>query len=252
MKIQNILLMQLNEKLVINWDLFFDTKVITINVANDSEFTVNPRYLSIPKATNATLDVGQGVWYVRIGCWIPSPKTPSEGALEWSGIVGPIQIVTQKPMLPTIRRNITIIYNQSIAGGLRLHTGKYENYYAIAEYTTGNFEASSTKTLYTFDSSRGYVDVIGLLKQYTYNVRIAHFGALPTTVHQLSDWITIRNKQPTILQKPLDGTDLSKSKSDLAILNDTSVIRGIRFSSGTERANYLAAKARTQSMFRRL
>ena len=252
MKIQNILLMQIDQKLQVKWDLFFDTKVITINVANDSEFTINARYLSIPKASSATLDVGQGSWYVRIACWVSSPKTPSEGALEWSGIVGPIHIVTQKPILPLIRRNITIHYNQSIVGGIRLHTGKYENYYAILQYSTGNFEASSTKTLYTYDPSRGYVDVIGLLKQYTYNVRIAHFGALPTTVHQLSDWITIRNKQATILQKPLDGTDLSKTKSDLVILNDTSEKRGIRFSSGTERANYLAAKARTQSMFRRL
>jgi len=252
MKIQNILLSQVDEKLQINWDIFCDTKVLTINVANDSEFTENARYLSIPNATTATFDVGQGSWYVRIGCWISYPNTINEGTLEWSGIMGPIEIVTQKPMLPMIRRNIMIVYNQSIAEGLRLHTGKYENYYAIAEYSTGNFEASSTKTIYTYDSSRGYVDVKGLLKQYTYNIRIAHFGALPTNVHQLSDWITIRNKQATILQKPLDGTDLTKNKADLTLLNDTSTIRGIRFTSGTERTNYLAAKARTQSTFRRL
>ena len=55
-----------------------------------------------------------------------------------------------------------------------------------------------------------------------------------------------------ILQKPLDGTDLTKNKADLTLLNDTSEKRGIRFTSGTERVNYLAAKARTQSMFRRL
>ena len=248
MKVQNIVLKG-SYKLQILWDLLYDTKVITINIANDSEFTQNSRYLCIPQATSMILDTGVGSWYVRIGVWVSS--NPNEGTIEWSGIVGPVTIKTQKPVLPLISPKIKVHYNQSILGGVRLHTGKYENYYAILEYSTGNFEASTTKTLYTFDPSRGYVDVVGLLKYNTYNIRIASFsdeGQIPQdSVKQVCDWTVLKGKKPTILPKPLNSTDLTIQKADQALLQDTGEKRTIRFTSGTERTNYLAAKARMQS-----
>ena len=251
MKVQNVVLSQADQKLHISWDLLYDTKVITINIANDSEFTQNSRYLCMPQARSATIDSGKGIWYVRIGFCIPSKV--NEGLIEWSGIVGPIQIITKQTIIPSIKAKITVHYNQSVLNGIRLHTGKYENYYAVVEYSTGNFEASSTKTLIAFDSSRGYVDVLGLRNYNIYNVRIACFeGDLPKdSVKQVCDWTVVRGKKPMILQKAHDNNEFTTNKADEAILRDTNGRQNLRFSSGTDYANYLAAKARTISSLRK-
>jgi hypothetical protein len=221
-------------------------EAMAIQVAYDSEFTETLRQFIIPKANSCSLNVGRGNWFFRVA-------TMSNGLVEWSGIQGPCFVDTNTQPAPLTQSFIKLSNTQPVKGGLRIHSSIIIDSYAILEYSKNSrFLASSTKTLYYKDPSRGFFDCMGLEAIYSYSIRIASTetpqARLPTDrVDTLTDWIVLNGKRSMEETKPHDARDQAERKNGERILREVNESRKpVRFTSQSDYANYLIAKANNQ------
>jgi hypothetical protein len=246
MSIQNISPLPESEKLTISWLLTMDVKCISIEVAKDSEFTESFRHFLLPSsASQVSLDLGQGFWYFRVGGWL------EKNSIDWSGIYGPITLLSTKPLVPIPKSTLRVNYTQSLTDGVRLHTNKIENGYYIIEYTTEpKFTASSKKTLFWHDSmSKGFADCMSLTPQFTYNIRITHLGeSLPMdSVRCIPEWSIVKGQKSLPSAKRAHFQEAAGIKNaELAILKEASE-RPAKFISHADYTKYLAAKEKNSS-----
>jgi hypothetical protein len=252
MSVQNIGGQCIGQKLSLNWEILGEAKALSVQVATSADFLTRTRTFVMPIATGVELDTGMGAWFFRVGAWL------ADGRVEWSGIYGPVVVMTIKTLVPVPKAVIKIIRTEAIKGGLRIYTAGASEYYAVIEYVTDSkrsvdvkpeFAASLTKTQYEFDWGRGFVDCLGLSPEYIYNIRITTFdrelGALPKDhIRQLCEPIILATKTPLRHMKPHDNYDRVMMRAGDEILRDVKQTPNYRFKTYQDYTQYLEAKAR--------
>lgn len=247
MKIQQVTGISINEKLSLNWMIMCDSRAIAINIATDSEFTENNRLFILPPVTACSLDTGTGSWFIRIGAFIGDDKN---GTIEWSGIVGPVVIVSKKSVVPITKSKLKVFNSQPVQKGVRINTHERMPYYAIIEYSKeGAFLSSETNTQYTYDWGRGYIECVNLSYEYTYHIRVSGFSETPEklvtdTIRQCSVVSVLSDKKAA---KPLVFTsnlDHSVNRADSILVREVRETKNRRFTSYAEYNRYVAGAAR--------
>jgi hypothetical protein len=247
MRIQNIIANLINEKMALEWTILCDTKAIAINIATDSEFTEANRIFILPPVTACSLDTGTGSWYIRIGVFIGDDKN---GTIEWSGIVGPIIIISKKGVVPVPKSKLKVFDSQPVQKGVRINTRERMPYYAIIEYSKdGAFLSSGTSTQYTYDWGRGYVECTGLSYEYTYHIRVSGFCETPDklvtdTVRQCSVVSVLSDKKAA---KPLVFTstmDRAINTANELLVREVRERKNHRFTSYFDYNRFIAASTR--------
>lgn len=243
MSIQNIEATCLDGRLNLSWVLLEDCEAITIQISRDLQFTNYLRVFVVPKCTGCTLDAGKGIWFFRLGhMW--------KGKVDWMPMTRPIIIQTTKEAQVLQKPPMAVIHTQPITDGLRFHTNSTTTSYTIIEYgQDSKFQATSTKTRYFTDPSRGYFDCEGLDPQFIYSIRLAtpeKPSMLPKDiVHILSDWIVFHGKRALKPTKPHNTEDRSQIKRDAVLLREANESnKPMRFTNNSDYTKYLAAKAR--------
>ena len=243
MSIQNIQGACIDGKLSLSWFLLDDCDAISIQIARDLQFTNYLRVFIVPKCAGCTLDVGKGIWFFRVGhMW--------KGKVDWMPITQPILMQTSKEPQVLQKSQMNVIHTRPITDGLRFHTNLTTPSYTIIEYgQDSKFQATSIKTRYFTDPSRGYFDCEGLDPEYLYSIRIAipeKPSILPKdTVHILSEWIVFHGKRALKPTKPHNTEDRSQIKRDAVLLREANESnKPMRFASHSDYTKYLAAKAR--------
>lgn len=256
MAVQNVVANTKNGVLELMWELLAEPLVLSIQIATDIEFTTTVRTFVIPTASGATLDIGNGTWFFRVGAWM---GTKTAGKIMWTTPYGPAVIASRKSAVNLKPCTLPLIHVQSIENGIRLHTGLPEKLYAILEYCKeSSFPASKTTTIYAYDWGRGYFDIENLDFLHEYSVRFCSFAGapgaigtpvrhvLPTeTVMQLEAPRAIHRKRPGRPAKPVDNTLKAVSAADDPILREAQQKPFMRFASHADYLRYTAAVART-------
>lgn len=240
-----------DEKLGLEWEALGKPVAISAQVALDSEFTEEARTFVLYKEVRmCALDIGPGRWYYRVGAWV---GTENDGVIEWSGIYGPVEILSQKTRLtlspfPTVITNVKPVYN-----GVSFQTGMCENYYIIINCTDKeHFKASGLKTYYKHDYGNGTFQVSNLDPDKTYSFQLQMFGGgkrlsiLPRiNIHLLTEAYIVENKRAAMPVKASTTTQNTIFAADRAILQEVVEKNKRNFSSHAEYLQYKAARART-------
>lgn len=247
MKIQQVTGRLIDEKLSLNWMIACDSKAIAINIATDSEFTEANRLFILPPVTACSLDTGTGSWFIRIGAFIGDNKN---GTIEWSGVVGPVVVISKKSVVPVSNSNLKVFDSQPVQKGIRINTRERMPYYAIIEYSKeGAFLSSGTSTQYTYDWGRGYIECTGLSYEYTYHIRVSGFSESPEklvtdTVRQCSVVSVLSAKKSA---KPLVFTstmDRAINTANELLVREVRERKNHRFTSYFDYNRYIAASTR--------
>ena len=235
-------------KLQVSWETTIDVKGHVLAISSNTEFTERMRYFVLPAGCQSVaVDCGSGLWFVRIGGFVGSPD---KGHITWSGIVGPVAISSEHTVITLPASVFSPIHTQPIVDGFRIHTGLSVGYYAILEYSTDSkFPASLTKSQYTFDKGRGYVDCIALNPDLTYSVRIIgfnpEFDKLPVdTIKLCGKPMAFHGKKPSRPLKHADSTAHTLQTADAAILRDIMFMPKKQFTSHGDYLRYKAALER--------
>lgn len=234
-------------KLALVWEVQVDCVALSVQIATDSEFTQNERSFVLPVVKSVTLDCGKGAWFIRIGVWT---GTKSIGTVVWSGIYGPVSIVTSREIVPSVSSELTIVHTQAIQHGLRLHTGnEISRYFVIEKSQKTAFPASATVTMYAHDWGKGNIDCPDLLFGMPYSVR---FGAFKTEnlaapeIRQVGAWQVVHNKMAARPIKPMDSTHVGTGRADATLLREASQTQFVRFASHGDYLRFKAAETRTR------
>ena len=231
------------------WEALGSPIAISIQIALDTEFTVETRTFVLPKdATQCELDVGGGNWFYRVGAWLGDDK---DGIVEWSGIYGPLRLQNPKAapaveLFPGGVNDVRPAYNAIV-----FHTGMYEPYYMVFTVTQKDrFTAGTTKTYYKFDWGAASIQISGLDPHATHSFQlqllVGDKATLPTSsVKMLTAAYEVRNKKTAMIIKPETNTDHATYAADRAILQDSIGRRKQNFGSYAQYLQFQAAKART-------
>jgi len=246
MAVQSIRCMSTGDnKLTISWAVYADVQALSINLANNSEFTENMRHFVIPNVTSVSLDIGAGTWYIRIGAWIGEP---THGTIEWSTIHGPVQFNSIRPLLADIpfnSKDLPILHKQSILNGVRIHLGfEIPNYILIAMSEATELPMSATK--YRYALSKEYIDWEGLLHPTLYSIRVYRVGLeLPSNIIiQLDQGRTFHGLQCSRPLQHSESSSKTASRYESALIRDNDGKTNLRFSSYDDYMRYKIAKAK--------
>jgi hypothetical protein len=238
-------------RLGLQWEAYGSPIAISIQVALDTEFTQEARTFVVPKdVKTCALDIGGGKWYYRVGAWIGSDV---EGVIDWSGIYGPISIVSRKGHIALQPFPTTLTSIKPTLNAIVFHTGLYENYYIVVQYTTkDDFKASSLKSIYRKDWGSGSIHVPGLDPAFTYSFQLQMIceekGVLPKgTIRLLTDAYSVKNKRAGMPVRASSATEHANFTADRAILQDAVGRQKIKFGSYSDYWRFQAAKARTSA-----
>ena len=248
MAAQNVLVRVDSGALDFSWDVLGEPVAISVQIATDNEFTTNARTFVIPPMSGVRLDVGNGVWFFRIGSWL---GTTTQGKITWTPVYGPAILPVRKTAVKAKVPTLPLIHAQGIAEGVRLHTGVHDKSYAIIEYSVNaRFPGSKTSSVYMFDWGRGYFDCMGLDPLKTYSVRLSTFSKdrdkLPDeSIVQLEAFSAAHGKRPIPASKPMDNTMKAIATGDDPILREALGKPFLRFASHAEYLRFTAAKARS-------
>lgn len=238
-------------RFAISWEVIANPQAFSIQVATDSEFTVNVRTFILPAAVKqCILDVGGGRWFYRCGAWI---GTQTEGMIDWSGIYGPILISSPKSICGIAP--FPIIFSDSVPAlsSIIFYTGNYEEYYMIVHISEKeDMKASGIHSFYFFDSCKGKITVPNLSPEKTY---FFHFQMLATQkdklfkdrIQLLTEAYAVKEKRTAMVVKPTNGTESATYAADRAMLNDAVGRTRQQFFSYAQYLQYRAAKARTSA-----
>lgn len=251
MSIQSIESSNGQSTLNLTWKVYEEgLKAISIQISKDSEFTNNSRHFVIPPtASSISLDLGQGLFFYRLGAWTPS------GQIDWSPIYGPASVICSKSLPSITQSTLKVHYTQSITNGIRMYTNKIQKSVYYIEYTTDtSFKASNTYSCYNLDSlSSGHADCMNLHPSMSYTIRVYHLDTLPTnSVVQLSSPIILQNQKAYPLSKRSNTQESAGIKAaELTLLKEASE-RPTRFTSHSDYLMYLNAKAKNSNTLHKI
>jgi len=279
-----------DQKLTITWTIMKEVKGISIEVARDANFSLLHRHFVIPislllpseqkeeekvkeadslppeeskpkpKASFEAIpcqvgfDVGNGQWFFRVGAW---NGTDLRGSIDWSGTYGPIYVLSLKQAIAIKPSTFSLLHTQSLAGGIRLHTDLRKEVMYIGEYSTEDkFLPSSKKTFYVKDNLvNSYFDVINLQPSFTYAVRCVPLSETMAKqgpeVEMLTEWKSVKGLKSLTNLRPFSSGDLATSAAEKVILREAQE-RPMRFTSQSEYAAFLAAKAKSTSKLNKI
>ena len=232
-------------KLALEWmQLDSTTQRISIQIATDPLFTQNYHHFIVPNfdgMNGVGLAISRGPWFYRVGAW----KTTD---VSWSGIYGPIEITTTRIMKPAEKGNIKAIHTQPIDGGLRLHTGKNDEYSILAEFTTeSSFTIEKMRYRWIKDIHKmGQIDILGLEPNYSYNIRYAQVEDTNTSIVEPKAWNELKGRRSMAPRKFVSNEDRASYSAEKVLLKDA-MRAPPRFSSGTDYANWLAMKEKAKA-----
>lgn len=239
-------------KLALQWEqLDSDTKRISIQIATNGVFTENYNHFILPNflgMKGASLAVSRGPWYFRVGAWKISTSD-----VEWSGVLGPLSITTERSMKPAEKTDIKFIHFQKISQGIRIHTGLTRKYSVLVEVSTDpSFTLSKTKYQWVSDNNiNGYFDVLGLDQYNKYNIRYGEVKEPDNCVIEVGEWIITKNHKPLPQQRHFTPADKTLHQAEKVLLEEARQ-RPMRFSSGADYANYLAAQEKAKGALSRV
>jgi hypothetical protein len=155
---------------------------IVIAVSLHPEFPESSRRMFVlPPVNECTLDVGKGAWFVRIGGCEGSLEA---GKVNWSGVYGPVDILSTKTP-PTLEEcPVKAIHSQQIQNGFRIHLSDSSRRGFLIERCSekegaGKFPVGTTSWSYFFDKGLGWLDCRGLIHPNLYSLRISAFDMAP-------------------------------------------------------------------------
>lgn len=247
MEVQNVKIDVSSGKMSLKWTIMRPCKAVAISVGHDIDFIRNHRRFILPATESATIDIGSGSWYVRVGVLYGEETS---GRLKWSGIYGPAFIGGNKPIITEQAPRITAIHVAPIASGLRIHTGTPAPNYVLIDYSTQwNLPASQTETTYVTNTLTGHVDCLGLNYNLKYTVRLSTWSGDMTkmpidSIEQVQKGQPIRNKVAARPVKNFVNGEQTARLEEQGMLRDVKENPRHRFTSQTDYARYLAAKER--------
>lgn len=236
------------ETLNLSWIIVSTLKplhAISIELSSSPEFKTSQHYVLPPTAPGCSLDVGNGSWFFRAGSWIGEP---GKGVIEWSGIYGPVQVISKKPSPKEPQTPFILQYVRSLHNGVRVHYLTKESFpklYAVFQVWKGT-DPNKIKTMYIYDSiPEGKYELMGLEQEYEVQFRFACLGkSFPSnSIISLTGWTNGRGK-------PLGkGFIQTEAKNRIASIEDSLLVKSAkeknqRFESHTDYIKYLQAKAR--------
>jgi len=267
MIIQNIKAQQVDGKLGLTWEVFNECKAITVQLATDIHFTTSIRSYVVPPSSSCVVDCGSSVWYIRIGAWTGSV---TDGSIMWSGIVGPI-IILSPPVASPAKPIISVTTIQRIVNGLRIYINQLSSFYMILEYSkNSSFLANETTTIYSLEVRQGFIDCMTLpsshipvqfnglrdltksavpppVNDFTYYIRISTFATepdtLPTSLKPLTEGIVVHGK-PKAAIRPHTTADHTTCVADKVLLRESKDKKALNFTSYSDYLQHLSAKAR--------
>jgi len=238
----------------ITWERVGIPYALSVQIAKNIEFTNTIRTFVIPDSSGISIDAGNGVWYFRVGSWYGSPQT---GKVTWTSVFGPALVANPKMSVAIRPSSLTILHTQALEHGIRIHTGKTTAYYVMADVCEDNqsIAASISSTQYTYDTGKGYVDIMGLDYSHTYSIRIATFVDEPSllpvdTIKPLSAGMVVLSKRPARQLRKLESSVTTTSRADATLLKDIARQSKLSFNSHAEYVKYIAAKAKTSEEVR--
>ena len=236
------------------WDRVGNPYALSVQIAKNIEFTNTIRTFVIPDGTGISIDAGNGVWYLRVGSWYGTPQT---GTVSWTSVYGPALVANPKMSVGIRPSSVAILHTQAIEHGIRIHTGRTTPYYVMADVCKDNqsIAASVSSTQYTYDTGKGYVDIVGLDYAYTYSIRIATFAEeqslLPVdTIKPMSAGMVVLSKRPARQLRKMESSLTTTSRADATLLKDIARQPKLSFNSHAEYIKYVAAKAKTSEEVR--
>lgn len=248
MSIQNIEPTQIGPKLFLRWvnmtEMFHN---IFLEVAQDSEFIKQARIFLLPRCNSVELDVGCGFWYVRAGV----PKGDSAfGNVEWTGIIGPLLVISPKQQPPLTLPLLTITKTASITNGHRIYVKGYDtSCHAFVEITESTFHSSKRKSIYTFDGAMNhFFDIPNLDPTKSYLIRLWGFLTWPTdSIEMVGQWISLNNIKAISMTraatKRVTNTDITLFSSYTGQTQDEKLTT-MRFASQKEYVQWLSQKTK--------
>jgi hypothetical protein len=240
MSIQNLEPTQIGQKLSLRWVNMTETfHNIFLDVSQDSDFTKTRRLFVLPRCNFVELDVGGGFWYVRAG----TPQGDRAfGSIEWSGIVGPLVVISKKQPPPLAPPVLSVVKTSLITNGHRIHVKGYDT----SCHMLYEFEQ---KLFYTFDGATNhFFDIENLDPKKSYTVRIWGFESWPTdTVMLVGEWIVLKDVKTIPVSKAatkrITNTDVTSYSSYAGQAKDEKTTT-MRFSSQKEYAQWLSQKTK--------
>jgi len=242
MSIQNLEPTQIGSKLFLRWVCMTeDFHNVLLEVAQDSSFTKQTRLFVLPRCNYTELDIGGGFWYVRAG----APRGDQAfGHIEWSGIIGPIVVVSPKQPPPLTSSQLSIVKTSPITNGHRIFVKGYDTrFHMLYELV------EQRKLFYTFDGATNhFFDIENLDPNTAYTVRIWGFENWPTdTVMMIGQWTILQNIKAIPLTKAatkrVTNTDITQFSSYAGQAKDEKV-QTMRFTSQKEYAQWLSQKTK--------
>ena len=243
--IQRLSASAVDGKMGLSWFLVADTKAVSISVAHDKDFTMNPRSFVVPPIQSILLDVGPGTWWVRVGGW---DGTEQEGRIDWTFASKPVAVTSTTPLIKEQEPTLSVVHTQAIQGGVRFHTsnGPGQPVWVLLETSTDpRFPAFQTKTRYAYDWGRGNVDCMGLQVGTLYSVRLHTFFFPTKEVQQVSKGLVSHRLQPAKPLRLSSATDTTVRRGDIMLLRDAKEQPNLKFPSHTVYLKYKAATAKT-------
>ena len=240
-----------NGMLALQW-MELDTTVskISVQIATDPSFTQNYHHFivpNIPGNTGIGLAVSSGPWFYRAGAW-----TLHHTEVSWSGVYGPIRITTQRSMPPQAKGGVKAVHTQSIDGGLRLHTGRNEDYSILVEFTfQSSFTIEKMKYRWIRDKRKlGQIDILGLEPNYVYNLRYAQVEDSMTSIVEPMEWNVLKGRRSMPPRKLHSNSDHALYAAEKVLLQRARVTRP-KLMSGTEYAQWLSAQEKAKAGMQR-
>lgn len=245
MVVQNIQCIVQQSSVQLTWVNIQVANGITIQFATNIFLNENLRTFIFPFCTSASLSIGTGTWYFRIGSIAP------DGKIGYSPVCGPVTL-TEKSMIHEPPEDVLrILHTKQIANGIRLQTGHTSPLYAVLDVSKDrDFSVYQTKSYIVFDTGKGYFDTPQLDPEHTYMLRISCWSGdrskLPTcTIEQLHAGQIVVDVRPGLPVKALDNTDRAINRADQPVLREAHERPFMRFASHADYLRYQASKAKS-------
>ncbi len=239
---------------------------IVVAVSLHPEFPESARRMFVlPPITECALDTGKGTWWVRVGGCEGSRET---GKVNWSGVYGPVDIISAKSAIVPEPCPIKLIHSQQLQNGFRVHAEGSLRKGVLIERSSekeggAKFPIGTTQWYYSFDKGMGWIDCKGLQYPDLYSLRYSVFDMAPIQNPSFPWLHTFPTKQ--IYQVSL-GISLHKktaSKVKLHQIRNTMAVDSLlmeqrkanpnmKFASHTDYLRYLAAQERLSDTLQRV
>ena len=252
MSVQNVGGGDVYGKLALQWlDLDPTTTArISVQIATNGDFTENYHHFLLPSEEGtriAGFAVSRGPWFFRIGAW----KT-TEKDVSWSGVFGPLAITTNRQMNSKVKGEVQIVYTQPIEGGLRIHTGVYNNRPILVEYTSEpSFTIEKMRYRWVRDMNMfGYVDITGMEASYVYNVRIAQVEEPKDSIVEPCEWLVSKGQKALAPIRHHSNQHHALNMAGRTLLQEART-RPIRFHSSADYTRFLAIQQQAKGSLQR-